>query len=573
MSSLNQIRESLASLQSYNLPERYEPLSLSTNNNNGTSSENYKEGENVQPLLDPETIERYRSARSNYLRSQITNQILEHLNTIQYDQDDENCSNPLIQFPESSTEEERDELRNSTEAAKENLCRSVSQVKQSYEGVYHKYQSLVQKRQDLANIVQDMESKGQTHLSPLKAEIDVDGDGDNDGQAADNDDIMDQTELELQDEKVKSLLAKRSMLEAKLRKVRMETEQVSSRISSKKSQLQEMIDLNNPRGGSSSPTTVLDVDNLDAKEIEAETEQMRSRTKELTDMSYYYESKKSVLEEISGIKFLSVTDAKQSKEKEEARISPRKTSPRQTRRHSLDRMEDAICLKVLLLNHHVVEITLGNSGRLFAASVKNSGPPNDCFRVVSARLTTSSVLSDSILETEEFENNPTPTVSITIPPLDDLVSLAANLEPVQDLRFVLRETLARIRILSARMNELAQLRTKYLTKITNPSRNKVNYGFGGEDQEIFCSLPSQVTVVLRLTADCPILKGSAYIHQIVGCGGWEDAVLQRIKARVNEKRSMGPMDLMDNLVEEISRAEQEDGVKIPKTPTLPKRKK
>ena len=163
-------------------------------------------------------------------------------------------------------------------------------------------------------------------------------------------------------------------------------------------------------------------------------------------------------------------------------------------------------------------------------------------------------------------------LSITIPPLDDLVALAANLEPVQDLRFVLRETLARIRTLSARMNELAELRKKYLTKITNPSKNKVNYGFGGEDQEILCSLESQVTVVLRLTADCPILKGSAYIQRIVGCGGWEDAVLQRIKTKVNEQRSNGPLDLMDLVVEEINRMVKEDGVKIPRTPTLPRRK-
>jgi hypothetical protein len=223
------------------------------------------------------------------------------------------------------------------------------------------------------------------------------------------------------------------------------------------------------------------------------------------------------------------------------------------------------------LEKHIVEIILENCKKVF---VSTAGRHNDeCFRVVSARILTSTILTDTLPEDEEeFQNNPSPTVSITIPPLDDLVSLAKNLEPVHDLRFVLRETLSRIRILSNRMNELATLRTKYLTKITDPANNKVHYGFGGEDQEILCSLDSQVTVVLRLTPDCPILRGSAYIQRIIGCGGWDDAVLHRIKDNVNEKRFCGPVDLMDSLVEEIESVVKEQGIEIPKTPVLPRRK-
>jgi hypothetical protein len=545
MSSLHQIRESLASIQSYKLPERYEPITET-----GKNAEH--QSESTQPPLDPETMQRYRTARAKYLRCQITNLVLEHLKTLRYDKDDEDGSSgkPMIEFPESITEEERNLLRKKMETAKHNLCHSVSQVKQSYEGVYHKYQILEQRRKELKNIVSELESKEQNGLT----EMDVD-----DENVDSEDEILDQTEAELQDERLKSLVAKRSMLEAKLRKVRMETEQVSSQVSSKKELLQQMMDINDPppRDGSSSPNTVLDVDNLDMDTLKAQTDEIRLQTQKLKDMSEFYESMKSATEVISGIKILSVTDAKPNKGK-------KNMSPRQERRHSRDRLEGAIVLKIQLLDQHIIEIVL--------CDTKNPGATGDYFRTVSARLLTSDVLSDTLVNHDEYENNPTPTVSITIPPLDDLVALAANLEPVQDLRFVLRETLARIRTLSARMNELAELRKKYLTKITNPSKNKVNYGFGGEDQEILCSLESQVTVVLRLTADCPILKGSAYIQRIVGCGGWEDAVLQRIKTKVNEQRSNGPLDLMDLVVEEINRMVKEDGVKIPRTPTLPRRK-
>ena len=551
MASLNQIRESLASVQSYKLPDRYEPVKNTEHQN-----------ERTQPLLDPETIKRYRAAQSKYLRSQITNLVIEHLKTLKYDPNDEDGNRPMIEFPEAITEEERNSLRRNMEAAKDNLCRSVSQVKQSYEGVYHKYQILEQRRKELKNIVNELENKEKNGNPGGGGLVDIDIDG-HDGHMDDEDDALDQSELELHEERLQSLVAKRSMMEAQLRKIRMETEQTSSQIASKKELLQKLMNVHDPprddseRSRSASSNAVEDIMNgLDVEQMKAQTDEMRLQTQHFRDMSDFYESMKTAMEVISGIKILSVTDAKSD--------TVQGGSPRQNRRHSRDLMDGAIALKIQLLDHHIVEIVLYDT--------KNPSATGDCFRVLSARLLTSEVLTDTLLSQEEYENNPTPTVSITIPPLDDLVSLAANLEPVQDLRFVLRESLARIRTLSARMNELAALRKKYLTKITNPSKNRVNYGFGGEDQEILCSLDSQVTVVVRLTADCPILKGSAYIQRIVGCGGWEDAVLQRIKAKVNEQRSSGPIDLMDLVVDEINRVVKEDGVKIPKTPSLPRRK-
>jgi hypothetical protein len=41
---------------------------------------------------------------------------------------------------------------------------------------------------------------------------------------------------------------------------------------------------------------------------------------------------------------------------------------------------------------------------------------------------------------------------------------------------------------------------------------------------------------------------------------------------VNEKRFCGPVDLMDSLVEEIESVVKEQGIEIPKTPVLPRRK-
>jgi hypothetical protein len=552
MSSLEQIRESLAALQAYKLPERYEPLGRDASDNSDPL--------NTQPLLDAQTIQRYQAARAKYLKSQITSLIIEHLDHIRYESGGEDSGRndrPIIDFPDRLTEEQKKDLQERIQTARDDLVQSVNQVKQSYEGVYQKYQMLQNKRLELEGIVSSMEKQNQNAASGGSSP-----DGSQDVvnvQMMDIDDedyIVDQTELELQDEKIRTLLEKKSALEAKLRKVRMETEKVANENRSKKELLQKLMDKSKGyiHGRVESPTTVLDLDNLDVQSIKAETANMRQKIQEYRDMSEYYASMRSALEVISGVKILSVTDAESTDNNE-----------------TLPDHGDRIVLKVQLLEKHIVEIILENCKKVF---VSTAGRHNDeCFRVVSARILTSTILTDTLPEDEEeFQNNPSPTVSITIPPLDDLVSLAKNLEPVHDLRFVLRETLSRIRILSNRMNELATLRTKYLTKITDPANNKVHYGFGGEDQEILCSLDSQVTVVLRLTPDCPILRGSAYIQRIIGCGGWDDAVLHRIKDNVNEKRFCGPVDLMDSLVEEIESVVKEQGIEIPKTPVLPRRK-
>lgn len=162
---------------------------------------------------------------------------------------------------------------------------------------------------------------------------------------------------------------------------------------------------------------------------------------------------------------------------------------------------------------------------------------------------------------------------MVIPPLDDLVSLSNNMKPLEDIRFILREAMARIRIISQRVDVLSQLKLKYLTRVTNPMKNKIKFGYGGEYQEVVCSLPCQITVVLRLTCDCPLLDGSVFIHQIVGVSGWDNDCLERMKKKVNTKKFRSPIQIMDALDEEIRRVVKDEGVVLPKTPYLPMRRK
>ena len=75
-----------------------------------------------------------------------------------------------------------------------------------------------------------------------------------------------------------------------------------------------------------------------------------------------------------------------------------------------------------------------------------------------------------------------------------------------------------------------------------------------------CSLNIGIAAVLHLTPDCPILAGSAYLHQLVGVGGWDDGAL-KLKSRVTGKKSCKvPVEIMDELVEEIEKMIREEGV-------------
>ena len=144
---------------------------------------------------------------------------------------------------------------------------------------------------------------------------------------------------------------------------------------------------------------------------------------------------------------------------------------------------------------------------------------------------------------------------------------------MDDLRFVVRETQGRIRAAVGRAAELDRLRSTYLTRIGPVPRDS-------DEQEVVCSLPAGVTAVLRLCADCPLAAGAAYMGQIVGVGGWDQADLDAIRDRVNSMGHCGPVGLMDALVDEIqrkttsgvTREEEDRTVELPKTPTLPVRR-
>lgn len=528
-SSLKKIQESLASLESYSLPERYDP----------------SQSNNTDPALPAELTKRYRQARDTYLRHRINDLILDHLSTLESKPDENGNLTLSLQLPQPDADSDPAELQQLLANVKQDLYQNVVNLKLAHENVYYKYQSLMEKKQRLKDIVQKLSQEEELNDADANME-DVEHDVNKD---------MEESEVQLQEERLQSLLAKKSILEGKLRQIRTETDMVQHDIEVKKDRLVQLLEMNQDTKVRRpiSPDTVLQDINLE--EIEAETEKLREESAKYQDMSFFYESARLALEEISGVQILSIA------EKEHASSDP-------SHNVSTTHNHDILVMKLLLLHQHTVEMHLVSSSTSCSSSSSSTSSGNEEFKVSSAQLTSSPILSDSLPDTDENKHNPSSTVTLAIPPLDDLVSIAKNFDSARGIRFVLQETLKRIRITSDRVTELALLRSKYLTKITLPSSNKKKYNYGGEDQDIICSINSSITVVIRLTPDCPRIKGSAYIYQIVGVGGWDEQVLQQLKIKVNDYHSRSPIEVMDRLVEEVDTLEQR-GVRIPTTPVLP----
>ena len=259
-------------------------------------------------------------------------------------------------------------------------------------------------------------------------------------------------------------------------------------------------------------------------DIEAETDEVERSVRKYEEIKEWNDGMRCMIEELTGIKILSVANAEDGK---------------------------AILLIVQLLGTHELEIRLEADPRR---------PSN--LRIQSAKFLTSTIVRGASIDN-------TSRVELRIPDVDDLVRLCSTMGPVEDLRFVLREAVARISAIVARVYDLTALRQKYLTKIGALRHSE--HSFGGEDQEIVCSINEGVTVVLRLTPDCPIGNGSAYLDQIVGVGGWDQEILEELRERVNDVRHRSPVKLMDSLKEELTRLQELGRISLPTTPTMPVR--
>jgi len=239
--------------------------------------------------------------------------------------------------------------------------------------------------------------------------------------------------------------------------------------------------------------------------------QFLDKIKELKEMKEFYDSLREVMEELGGVKIL---DAREDSES----------------RH--------LFLTVSIYSKHRVEFEL----EVYRKTL---------LKLINARWLTSPVVTSVPVDDIHQEQ-----FSLPLDPLDDIVQTAkAAMGPPHDLRFVVREACARIRIVQSRVDDIAVLRGRVLTKVV------------GNDQ-VVCSLNEGIVIVMHLYDQW------VKVEQVVGVSGWDDSATEKIQEVVSKRdESWTPNLVVDLVQKEIERIKAQDGFVLPKTPVLPMRRR
>lgn len=301
---------------------------------------------------------------------------------------------------------------------------------------------------------------------------------------------VDEGDISLEQERIDELQRRKRRLQEELESLQNERLQVEERVRHSKDDimvLKQQTDGQDPQG-------------------------LQKKVQELREMKLFYDSLREVLEELGGVKVLEV--------KEDAKT-----------RH--------LHLIVLLYDEFKVQIDL------------------EVYRKAALKLVHAKWVSDPIVQArvddEGNENQDNyDTFSLSMASLDDVVEVArTNLAPPHDVRFIVRESLARIRIQKDRVNDLAVLRRHVLTKVV-------------DNNQIVCSLNDGIIIVMRL------YDNLVRAEQIVGVSGWDEATTERIRTSIETNENTTPSSIVQYVQSELERLKE--GGMNPRTPTMPKRR-
>ncbi len=331
-----------------------------------------------------------------------------------------------------------------------------------------------------------------------------------DDEGNDND-TVEESDVASEQERIEELQQQKLKLQDELAKIQLETQQAQQRARHKQEQI-----------------ALLEVPGEDLA-------QQEQKLQELREMKVFYDSLREVLEELGGVKILKVEE---------------------------DDVKGHLILTLAFYEDYRVQVELEVYHKVFLKLVQAQWISEPVVRPVAE-----DVDEDSHMDEESKLGD----FSLQMDPLDDLVHVAkTTLGPPHDLRFMVRETLARIRIAQDRVEELAVLRCHVLTKV-----------HGGN--QIVCSLNEGIVIVIRL------YEKFLRLDQIVGVGGWDEEITKKIQATVLERlekehpekdseillfgSKVTPLVIVQCVQDEVQKLQNEQGFQNLMTPRFPERKK
>jgi len=450
--------------------------------------------------IDPNLLQQYRTLRDEYLRKSLLNGVLEKVGSSTTFNGE-----TFVVEPPLHSEQDWEALHEQQELVRATITEKATAYQRLLLELRAKHEHFQTRRAEL----QDLLDGTDYNLD------DCSGGEDDDSEQEE----IDEEAVSAQQERLSELQKKRAALQVELRLVQERHDQSVQNVAERKAELQALEDKENYID-----TQSLLQDPVALQNLKDENHKLRVKVEKLTEINNFYEKLRLLMEELMGVRVLAVDPA-----------------------GGRDML-----MKVQLLQKYNVDIVL----RLEA---------KDTLKVVSAKFVSDNTIITGPATVRNGDNSSinNTVVQLQIPPLDDLVAASTQIPTGDNVRFLLRETKARIEATQQRVHELTLLQTEALTKI-----GKYSVGQNNDYQEVVCSLNyAQMTAVLRLTPDCPLVEGSVYLDQLVGIGGWETSTVERIKTAVHaEGPFKSPVAILKAIKLEIERLQNEEGLVLPETP-------
>jgi hypothetical protein len=253
-----------------------------------------------------------------------------------------------------------------------------------------------------------------------------------------------------------------------------------------------------------SQSTEVELEQLQSNNDADHPQVLQEKITELVEMKEWYDSLRHLMEELGGVQITSVTEG----------------SDRNLR------------IQLQLYDLYPMQVSL------------------QTYRQTSLQLVDAQWMEGPLQVTStNTDDKDKPPFSLPLESLDDLVQVSkSTLGPVDDLRFVVREALGRIRTLQQRVIDLYAARQHVLIKVVG--------------DQVVCSWNDGIVVALRY------FDHLVKVEQVVGIGGWETGKMQELQ------EVLRPFTSLNEIVETVQTQIQEwkhQGVHQG-TPTLPKKK-
>jgi hypothetical protein len=376
-------------------------------------------------------------------------------------------------------------------------------------------------------------------------------------------------ELLVQEGKIKKLSERRAELQAQVKNIQHRNAMVLQDADHYKSQVQALVSSsttnsnqeNDSSRGLISDLKVGDFLNMPGdrlRELKIQNCDMKEKLQKFVEIKHFYTNLRLLLENLSGICFVNIAS----------------NSPT---RNSANKDDSGVTLTVQLLQKYDVEISME-----YTVGSRSNNPKNNCIIHSATIVSNNAVVSGPRLLTSDSsrmtDSDPT-IVQLRIPNFDDIVTFANTYAPGESIR--VREVLARISMIEARVHELTELQSENgivatigPLSISVPKKSGTEQSIGAmmHDQEVVCSLNHPpMTTVLRLTGNCPLTDGSIYIDQLIGLGGWDTQMVERIHDTISQMKYRTPMEIIVALQKEVQRLQDEEQFEVPSTPRIPAR--